>query len=219
MNQVTIYIADNKYLSYIGLEQIFRNFYGINVISELTPTLEILQFAIERKAPDIIAIDYDNLDLSSISEIATLQKLAPSTIIFVISDNNDVKQIKDILKLGISHYIFKSSPEEDFTDALKAIQNNRKFISSELYDILLQKDRNSYETSDNIKLSTSEIEIVRFIADGKTTKEIAEIKHLSFHTINTHRKNIFRKININNSSELIKYAINNGIINDIDYYI
>jgi DNA-binding NarL/FixJ family response regulator len=219
MASQVIYIADNQYLSYIGLSQIFRNFYGDNATIELTPTKEILQFAIEKSIPTIIAIDYQNFDFNAISEFANIKTWAPASIILVISDIKDAKQIKDILKVGISHYIFKSSPEEDFNDALKAIQNKRKFISSELYDILLQKDRKSNDSTENTKLSLSEIEIVRFIANGKTTKEIAELKLLSFHTINTHRKNIFRKLDINNSSELIRYAINNNIITDIDYYI
>ena len=218
MGSRVIYIADNQYLSYIGLSQVFIHFYGTEAQIELTPTKEILQFAIERTEPSIIAIDYQNFDFASLHELLNLQKWAPTATIFVISDNNDGKQIKEVLKLGISHYVLKSSPEEDFTDALKAIQNKRKYICSELYDILLQKDKKTHDP-EITKLSHSEVEIVRYIADGKTTKEIAEIKLLSFHTINTHRKNIFRKLNINNSSELIKYAINNGIINDIDYYI
>jgi len=218
MGSKVIYIADNQFLSYIGLSQVFKNFYGSDACIELTPTMEILQFAIERTEPAIIAIDYQNFDFTTINDFLNIRKWAPSAAILVVSENSDSKQIKDVLKLGISHYIFKSSPEEDFTDALKAIQNKRKFICSELYEILLQKDKKSHDT-EITKLSNSEIDIVKLIADGKTTKEIAEIKLLSFHTINTHRKNIFRKLSINNSSELVRYAINNGIIGDIDYYI
>jgi DNA-binding NarL/FixJ family response regulator len=218
MGSKVIYIAGNQYLWYIGLSQVFKNFYGSDACIEFTPTMEILQFAIEHTEPAIIAIDYQNFDFTSDNDFFNLKVFAPTAAILVVSENSDGKQLKDVLKLGISYYIYKSSPEESFTSALKAIQNKRKFICSELYETLLQKDKKTH-VAEIIKLSNCEVEIVRFIADGKTTKEIAEIKHLSFHTINSHRKNIFRKLNINNSSELIKYANNNDIINDMDYYI
>ena len=72
---------------------------------------------------------------------------------------------------------------------------------------------------ENIHLTSSEIEIVRLIAGGMTTKEIAEKKNISFHTVNTHRKNIFRKLSVSNTSELIIHAIKSGWIDNIEYFI
>jgi DNA-binding NarL/FixJ family response regulator len=68
-------------------------------------------------------------------------------------------------------------------------------------------------------LTGSEIEIIRLIADGLTTKEIALRKFISFHTVMTHRKNIFRKAGVNNASELVMFAIRNGIVDSLDYQI
>lgn len=68
-------------------------------------------------------------------------------------------------------------------------------------------------------LTTTETEVVKLIAEGKTTKEIAAQKNISFHTVMTHRKNIFRKLGVNSSSELIMYAIRAGWIDNIEYYI
>ena len=219
MESTVIYIADNQYLSYIGLTTIFSSFYGPGAIIEQIPSMEILEYKIGKAKPSLIAIDYLNFEFTNVCDFNEIRRLAPESNILVISDNQDSKQVKEVMKSGITHYIFKSGTEDDFYNALRAIQNKRKYICSELYDILIQKERKYYDSSENIKLSNSETEIVKFIANGKTTKEIAEIKKLSFHTINTHRKNIFRKLNINNSSELVKYAINSGLINDIEYYI
>jgi DNA-binding CsgD family transcriptional regulator len=69
------------------------------------------------------------------------------------------------------------------------------------------------------RLTASEIEIVKLIASGLTAKEIALKRHISFHTVNTHRKNIFRKLGVSNSSELIMLAIKSGWIDNIEYYI
>jgi len=73
--------------------------------------------------------------------------------------------------------------------------------------------------SGNATLTTSELEIVKLIAGGMTTKEIANKKNISFHTVISHRKNIFKKLSINNSSELIMFAIRKGLIDSVDYSI
>jgi DNA-binding CsgD family transcriptional regulator len=81
---------------------------------------------------------------------------------------------------------------------------------------LNEKKFSSEETG---QLTASEIEIVRLVAEGLTTKEIAIRKHISFHTVATHRKNIFRKLGVTNASELLMYAIKAGIIDTIEYHI
>ncbi len=219
MEPLVIYIADNQYLSFLGLSSLFRSFYGPDTVVEQIISKEILEFKISQAVPSIIAIDYLNFDKCGVFDIYAVQKIVPTATLFVVSENQDSKQIKEVIKAGVSHYLFKSSAEDDFFNALRAIQNKRKYIGGDIYDILLQKEKKSYDISDNHKLSPSEVEIVKLIANGNTTKEIADIKNLSFHTINTHRKNIFRKLNICNASELVKYAINTGLMNDIDYYI
>lgn len=219
MESTVIYIADNQYLTYLGLRSIFSSFYGAEANIEQVTTKEVLEQKVRSTRPHLIAIDYLHFDLISSFDLNEIKKIAPLANILVVSDNKNSKQIKEVLKSGVSYYLFKSSTEDDFNDALNAIQKKRKYLCGELYDILLEKEKKHHDPSENMKLSNSETEIVKLISNGKTTKEIAEIKRLSFHTINTHRKNIFKKLNINNASELVKYAINSGIINDIDYYI
>ncbi len=164
-------------------------------------------------------VDYACFDFPSVCELVEIKKSNPLINILVISENKEFRQISLALKSGIAYYLFKTSPEEEVHNALRAIQNNRKYICSDVYDILIERDqkpRNQHEAS---KLSNGENEIVKLISQCKTTKEIAEIKNLSFHTINTHRKNIFRKLKINSISQLVKYAINSGLTTEIEYYI
>lgn len=219
MDPKVIYIADNQYLSYLGLSSLVRAFLGADAVVKQAYSKTILEFMISKEMPSLLIVDYMTFDGGGVLDIYAIQKLAPRINILVVSDCRENKQIKAVLKAGIMYYILKSSSEDEFDSVFKSIRNNRKFISGEVYDILLQKENRSYNVIENQKLSNGEVEIVRFIADGKTTKEIAEIKHLSFHTINTHRKNIFRKLSITNSSELIRYAINTGLVDNIEYYI
>ena len=220
MEPIIIYVADNHYLSFLGLSSLFHSYYGAHVVVEQVVNKAILEFKISQAKPNFIVVDYANFDGGGVFDVYAIKKMAPETVVLVISDNQDKKSIKEVVNAGISHYLLKSASQDEFVNALKAIQKGGKFISGDLYDILLQKEKRSYDIyAENHKLTISEIEVVKLIANGKTTKEIADIKNLSFHTVNTHRKNIFRKLAITNSSELVRYAVNMGLMNDLDYYI
>jgi DNA-binding NarL/FixJ family response regulator len=95
----------------------------------------------------------------------------------------------------------------------------KKYYSDEVLDLLVNSKSERDEVAPGSGLTPAEIEITKLIASGMTTKEIAAQKHVSFHTVMSHRKNIFRKLNINNTSELIMYAIRTGLIDNIEYYI
>jgi len=94
----------------------------------------------------------------------------------------------------------------------------KRYHGQEVVNIMMEPGQNRRTIQENTYLTGSEIEIVRLIAEGMTTKEIASRKNVSFHTIMTHRKNIFRKLKVNNASELVMYAIRSGII-DTEYQI
>jgi len=102
---------------------------------------------------------------------------------------------------------------------MESALKSRKFYSDEILDLFLDISESKYVAEDPKTLTPSEIEIVKLIADGLTTKEIASRRNISYHTVNTHRKNIFRKVEVSNASELIMLAIKAGWIDNIEYYI
>ena len=105
--------------------------------------------------------------------------------------------------------------------AIKSALSKEKFINNYISNLLLSDklERASNSLSEDHNLTTTEKVILKEISLGKTTKEIAVEKNLSFHTINTHRKNIFRKLGVNNVHEATKYAIRAGIVDLTEYYI
>ena len=112
--------------------------------------------------------------------------------------------------------IFKDGPMKDLRDALRAVSHHERFISQRALEVIISQ-QNDEEKPDI--LTATEAEIVKAIAQGKTTKEIAEERFSSIHTITTHRKNIFRKLGINTAHELIKYAIRAGLVDPSEFYI
>jgi DNA-binding NarL/FixJ family response regulator len=115
--------------------------------------------------------------------------------------------------------VFKTAAREDLLEAIEAALKGRKFYDQIVMDMLLDQSEQKRIPQESNTLTASEIEIIRLIADGMTTKEIAVRKHISFHTVMTHRKNIFRKAHVNNASELVMFAIRSGIIESVDYQI
>ena len=172
--------------------------------------------------PDsLIILDYTNLDFAAIDEIEFIAEKSKNTRFLFLSESFTPALLKRIISSGYNFSIMTGDcNEEDFIYCIRKIIKGEKFIDNKLYNKIIDSVKVVIEEQKHIlSLTNAEKAILKEIALGKTTKEIAEERNLSFHTINTHRKNIFRKINVNNVKEAIKYAMRAGIIDIIDYSI
>jgi DNA-binding NarL/FixJ family response regulator len=126
----------------------------------------------------------------------------------------------ELNNIGIHNIIFKTADQEEILAALEATVKAKKFYSENVLKILFEFQERK-KTSENIdeQLTCSEVGIIKLIADGYTTKEIASRKNISFHTVMSHRKNIFRKLGVNNISELLMHSVKSGLIGTIEYHI
>jgi DNA-binding NarL/FixJ family response regulator len=120
--------------------------------------------------------------------------------------------------IGITNIILKTADRKS-CQALDSTLKEKKYYSNELFDLLFESNEKKTTIEESGQLTNSEMEIVRLIAEGLTTKEIAARKFISFHTVITHRKNIFRKLGVSSVSELLMYSIKSGWINMIEYHI
>ena len=121
--------------------------------------------------------------------------------------------------MGIKNLIYKTAGPEEIFAAMDSAIRNKKYYSDEVLDLLLENSQAPNESTEPAYLTPAEIKVVKLIANGLTTKEIAAQINNSYHTVMSHRKNIFRKLNINNSSELVMYAVRAGLIDNIEYHI
>ena len=118
-----------------------------------------------------------------------------------------------------SHFsvLLKESPIQEIRECLIYAQRHQRYICQRMTELLLAPQVSQME--EEVKLTPTEMEILKDIALGQTTKEIAERRFSSFHTVNTHRKNIFRKLGVNNVHEATKYALRAGLVDSAEYYI
>lgn len=113
--------------------------------------------------------------------------------------------------------VFKDGPLNEVREALQTVDRHQRYISQRALEVIINQQQ--VEESRPSFLTETEIEIVRSIAQGKSTKEIAAERISSVHTITTHRKNIFRKLGVNTAHEVIKYALRAGLVDSSEFYI
>ncbi|MEI6137694.1 MAG: response regulator transcription factor [Mariniphaga sp.] len=163
---------------------------------------------------DIATIDYNGLD-----DLKTIREKYPNLVMLILTNSLNKADFSGLSRLGIKNIIYKNVDRDELFSAIEATLKCKKYYSEEIIDAFLDTGESKFNVEETKNMTVSEIEIVKMIANGLTTKEIAVKRNISHHTVNTHRKNIFRKLEVTNASELIILAIKSGWIDNIEYYI
>jgi DNA-binding NarL/FixJ family response regulator len=215
---VNILIADSQFLITESLKFILSNEGRFKVISIIAEKNELLK-ALKSGNISLLIIDHSLVDIASINDLKEIKSSFPGLKVLVITNNVSKAELQELNYAGINDIILKTVDRKELFDAIDSALKGKKYYSGELLDILLEVDQKKNSIKDTGQLTISEIEIVRLISEGLTTKEIALRKFISYHTVISHRKNIFRKLGVTSISELIMYSIKAGWINTIEYYI
>jgi DNA-binding NarL/FixJ family response regulator len=215
---VNILIADNQFLITESLKYILHNQGSFNIINVVTEKSELLK-ALKHDRTSLLIIDPSQIDIADASELKEFLNSFPDLKVLIISNYITRKELLEFNSIGIKNIILKTEGKEELFEAIDCSLKGKKFYSDELLDLLLKSDERTSIPEATNQLTISEMEIVRLISEGLTTKEIASRKFISYHTVISHRKNIFRKLGVTSVSELIMYSIKSGWINSIEYYI
>ena len=214
-------IADNQDISKAGLMFLLSRQKDVSLLLEADNKAELIKEL--RLHPEaVVVLDYTLFDFGGAEELIVLHERFKEVDWLLFSEELSMNFLRQVLFSGTSFSVaMKDNSKEEITTALQCASRKERFICNHVSNMLISG--NSVPTSSAIQddrlLTQSEKLILKEIALGKTTKEIAAEKNLSFHTINSHRKNIFRKLGVNNVHEATKYAIRAGIIDLAEYYI
>lgn len=170
---------------------------------------------LEQHKPELLVADYNVPDCLTIDDLGAVRDHSPATNILIISSDNDKGRILEVLKLrGICGYLTKSCSQEEILMAVRSTSRGERFFCHKILDILMEKSFGPANTDcDPTVLTTRETEILKLIASGNSTVQIARALHVSPHTIHSHRKSIIRKLNIKSPTEFVMQAITLGILN------
>ena len=166
----------------------------------------------------VVLLDYTLFDFADEDQLLIVAERFSLSQWILISDELTPQFLRRML--SSSHQfsiVFKDSPLNEVREALKAVGHHSRYLSQRALETIITQQQQEDETPS--VLTQTEMEIVKAIALGKTTKEIAAERFLSIHTVTTHRKNIFRKLGINTAHEAVKYALRAGLIDPSEFYI
>ncbi len=218
MPKTLIYILDSQYLTRNGLIHHFREVYSSFTVHTVHYG-EDLFILLKQSAPHLFIIDPLIFSSAIYDEIKRIKELIPDTTLLIYGDSLDQILLEKCIGLGISNIILKTDDIDIVDEVIKAALAKRRYFSDDILATIVGKRKNISNVSSAESLTQSEINVIRYVAQGLTNKEIATQKSLSVHTIIAHRKNIFRKLNINNTSELVSYAYRNGLVDNTEYHI
>ncbi|MCC9134866.1 LuxR C-terminal-related transcriptional regulator [Pontibacter silvestris] len=212
MKSTSVLIADTNLLIRRGIHALLSDQKDINVVAEAETPAELLSLSQELH-PEVVTIDCAQSEGFSLEDVVTLKATAPQTNLLVITTHSDKETILEALNHGICSYVLKECGEQEILNALYATAKGERYICSKVLDVILAENKSAPEPiTEKINLTPRELEIIQLIAEGKSTAEIAEQLFLSPHTINSHRKNILRKMQIKSPAELIVKALDLGIV-------
>jgi len=174
---------------------------------------------LEKTKKGLLITDFTTVDYSGLEYLKTIKDEFPQIKILVLTNNLSKNEFLTLTRYGINNIANKNIDRDELLSAFQATLKGKKFYSDGVLDLYLDLSETKYTVEETKNLTASEFEIVRMIARGLTTKEIANQRIISYHTVSTHRKNIFKKIGVSNVSELIIHAIKAGWIDNIEYYI
>ena len=208
-------IADNQELTRFALESLLRNDEE-NAVYRAFDKAGLVALLKEHESA-VVLLDYTLFDFADEDQLLIVAERFNLSDWILISDELTPQFMRRVVYS--SHQfsvVFKDGPLSEVKEALKAVNRHTRYLSQRALESIITQQQE--EKKPDI-LTQTETEIVKAIAQGKTTKEIANERFSSIHTITTHRKNIFRKLGINTAHEAVKYALRAGLIDPSEFYI
>jgi DNA-binding NarL/FixJ family response regulator len=211
----TIIVADDHQLMRQGLKELLENRTEFEVVGEAANGRQAVNLARELK-PDIVILDIAMPELNGIDSARQIIADSPNIKVLALSRHSERRFVAEMLAAGASGYILKDSAIEELVEALNIVCAGKTYLSPEIVDIVVDDyvDRLTKSRESKLaRLTPREREILQLIAEGKSTKQIADALFVSVKTVATHRHQIMEKLNVRNIADLTKFAIREGLTN------
>jgi DNA-binding NarL/FixJ family response regulator len=217
MQKIKILFADDHAIVRDGLRSLFKSDPGFIIVGEASDGAEAVKL-VEENRPDVAVLDISMPNVNGIEATNIIKERFPDTKVLILTIHENEEYIHELLLAGADGYVLKNAEKKEIFDGVRAVAGGSTFFSSNvskaLLDRLVRSTRNRvpFQISNEEKLTARETEVLRMIAEGLTSKQIAERLHLSVTTVNSHRTNIMKKLNVHEIVGLVKYAIQKSLI-------
>jgi DNA-binding NarL/FixJ family response regulator len=211
---IRVLIADDHKIMLAGLRSLLEKQTDFDVVAEAENGRKAVQVAQEKK-PDVVVMDVSMPDLNGIEATKQIIESLPETNVIALSMHSDKRFVMGMLRAGASGYLLKDCASQELATAIRQVAGGKKYLSPEITgvvidDFLLGAQIEEAATATSL-LSPREREVLQLIAEGWSTKQIASHLYVSIKTIETHRRQLMKKLNLHNIADLTKYAIREGL--------
>lgn len=213
--KIKIFVCDDHNLVRQGIVALLNKETDFEVIGEASDGFEAVRLA-KKLNPDIVIMDLSMPNLNGLEATHQIKRDASHVKVLILTQHENEEYVMQIIKVGASGYVLKTSVSDDLIKAIKEIQKGEKFfspsISRMILDDYIKRTKGLKTESKSPELTHREKEVLQLIAEGRTNHEVAEKLFISVRTVEFHRANIMHKLQIKDLANLIKYAIQKGII-------
>lgn len=212
MNKIKIILVEDHPMVRIGLKSLLSGSDHVEIIGEASNGVEAIEL-IEKDPPEIVVSDISMPQMNGLSLAKHIQENHPDIKVLLLTIHMEPEYIIEGFDAGIMGYLPKDSSQEELIEAIETIYTGGKYMSQKVSEIIAQRlIRKDPFQKPNTKLTPREKKILEMLVEGDRNKEIAEKLSISVRTVDTHRTNIMRKLDVNNTAELVKKAISDNLI-------
>lgn len=210
-----VVIAEDHQLFREGLRSMLADRNDLEVVCEASDGLEAIR-CVKNKRPDLLLLDLSMPRLSGISVVKDVRSSYPDMKILVLTIHESDQYVLETFRAGVNGYCIKDSSRDELLIAIDSIMNGKTYISPGIADEVMQgylsgrktmKEKSDWET-----VTHREREVLKLLAEGYMNKEIGELLHISVKTVEKHRANIMKKLDLHNAAALTSYAIEKGLV-------
>jgi two-component system response regulator NreC len=208
-----ILLADDHKLMREGLRMLLEELGGVTIVGEADNGISAVRMARDLK-PDLVLMDIAMPDLNGIEATRRIMIESPGVKVIALSMHADKRFVKGMFAAGAAGYVLKGSAFEEVASAIKTVTAGRIYVSPKITDQVLAdyvKQLTKPSAGTESPLSGREREVLQMLAEGKSSRMIAEHLHVSVTTVDTHRKHIMDKLGFRSIAELTKYAVREGL--------
>jgi two-component system NarL family response regulator len=212
MNQVKVVLADDHRVMLQGLKAMLEKERDVAVVGEATDGRRVLE-EVEAKNPDVVVMDIGMPELNGIEATRRIRAKRPKTRVVALSTFADKRYVLEMFEAGAVGYVLKASAGEELLRAIRAAASDQKYLGAEVATAVVDSYVGQKFSRESLLgvLGSREREIVQLIAEGGTSKTIAAKLGISPATVEAHRRNVMKKLDIHSVAELTRYAIRQGL--------
>ncbi len=218
VDSIKLLIADDHQIIIDGLKLLLNQKQKFEVVAEAHHGEEVIQTVKRLEELDLVILDINMPKKDGIAVAQEMKTASPEVKILIMSTYNQPEFIKNLIAIGVDGYLLKNSGQAELFQAIETVMRGEPYYGKEITKTVIKSFQKNkiFDSPLDIEVSEREKDVIRLIAEGLNTTEIAEKLFVSTHTIDSHRKNILGKLEVKNSAGVIRFGIQTGIVKGFD---